>query len=437
MKKIMFIVFGLLGCGLGMAQTTGETLQKVRDRVTSTDRDNSMLVTPAGLNVFTQRKVLLYSTGVSDLSLAKFFATYSTDNDKLNVGFNVPLSNRYTRRLAFILNPILEADVKNNFSTIYKNGEWKNNIRGGLKLTYLVPFSTINFRNDADAVAKRNGLKIKRTLRFKEIEDRMQKAEAAQRGTVTLLGGENVTPVTKTLTAEKQAKTLKKKQEKAFEEIGTAEAEYLEQEGGYTWSQTAWISAWGFLPISKTEQFVAPDNTVAFSKVTLNTWELNLQANYMLDISKGGTFFTMAQVKRFNNNSANASLMTEVDYNRYTQFPGPAPLNYAQTESDKAYIGQFREFVTTTWSAQIVYMTPFKGILVPGLSFRYEKNTGDYHPVNLRFGLPLTIRGKEKPVNLELQYRINDIGNYAGKADHSPTKVVGVSVGLPFSLLYK
>ena len=64
-------------------------LNDIKNEITTTDLDSEKLVTNTGFNVFIQKRALNYLTGVSDLSLAKFYASYSTDNDKLNLDMSL------------------------------------------------------------------------------------------------------------------------------------------------------------------------------------------------------------------------------------------------------------------------------------------------------------------------------------------------------------
>ena len=430
-KHLLLIPFTLLVVSNLMAQeiTKQSILNDLKAEALQADNNKDQLLTSTGFNILMQKKSLNYLTGISDLSLAKVYATYGTDNDKLTLGFNIPAKNPSTNRLAFIINPIVEADLKNNFSILYKDKKAKNNVRAGLKATYLFPFSTMNFVPAEDKKA----YKVLRAKKFAAIEARLN-SESNNETSVTLLDGSDVKPDVKSSTIGE----MKEKERQAFEEMGNAETDYLEKEKSYTWLQTAWISAWGFLPVMEQHKLTSPNNLELFENRKFNLWEINLHGTYLADFANKGTFYLSGWVKNFNNNSANADLMTPVDYGQYSQFPGSNPMNFALLETNKAFIGDYKEFRTTNTNLQLVYMTAFDKILIkPGLSFRYEKNWGDYDPINLRFGLPLSIQGKEKPFNIEVQYRINDISNYKNIADHSPTKIIGVSFGLPITLLYK
>ncbi|MBS1949590.1 MAG: hypothetical protein JST37_01165 [Bacteroidetes bacterium] len=432
--KVILFTLALFCFKVSISQITNTTiLSDLKSEISTADGSTDMILSNSGFNILMQKKTINYLTGVSDLSLAKFYAAYTTDNDKLNLGFNIPAKNPYTKRLAFIINPIIEADVKSNFATLYKDDKWKNNIRGGLKITYLFPWSTLNFYT-GEKTSRVNDLKILRTKKYEELKKKLNQEDADKTAQVNLISGSQVTAATPDISQRR----YKKKKNETFEEVGKAEAEYIDKEGAYSWLSTGWVSIWGFTPLSKTEQYITPDASQPFTKTKFNLWELNLQANYIFDHSKAGTIYLSTWVKRFQNNSANASLMQNVDYGQYSQLPGANPINLALIETNKAYIGTYSEFMTTNFNFQVAYIVPWRNTLIkPGLSFRYEKNWGDYSPTNLRFGLPFNIQGKDKPINVELQYRLNDINNFKKVATHEVSKSLGISLGFPVALLYK
>jgi hypothetical protein len=135
--------------------------------------------------------------------------------------------------------------------------------------------------------------------------------------------------------------------------------------------------------------------------------------------------------------------MTSVDYNQYLQLPGLDTLNAAILQTNKAFIGEYREFVTNNVNLQLVISAPDKKkdggekIVTLGVSVRFEKNFGEFSATNWRFGLPLRFKGKDKAVNIEPQIRLNNTNNYSNKANYKVQPVFGINVGLPFTALFK
>lgn len=433
--RIAFSLLCMMFATKSFSQISNFTiLNDLKAEITKADTaSKNRLMTDMGFNVFIQKKTMNYLTGASDLSLSKVYVTYGSDKEKLDVGFNIPFTNSDGTRLKLLLNPILQANMKNSFSTLYKDGEWKNDIRGGMKLTFFISNSFINFYDRQNGV---NNLKVVRSKTYNSIKDGFNKAIENDTESVSLVSNPDL-KVEMLGKGDLSDKDWEKKREKAFVQLGEAEASFVEKEREYSIVGTSWFSFWSFFPMSEAEKYISIDNTQPFEKVKFNFWELNFQYTYLLDHSRFGTFYFTPWVKYFQNNSASADLMDEVDYGKYSQFPGVNPQNLALLETNKAYIGEYDEFMTTNLNVQVVYMVGLRNTLLkPGVSLRFEKNFGDYHPANIRIGVPITIQGKEKPFNVELQYRFNDIFNYDDVEGHKSTKIFGVNLGLPISLLY-
>lgn len=455
----------------------------------------NVLVTGRAFNIFMQRKVSTYLTGSSEISLSKVYATYTSESDKLTFGFNFPRTRKKDDRLVSLINPLLETDIKNNFATLYKKGKWQSNIRLGFKYSYFpsyifgIPTSTINFYGIEHPGNQKSRMVRKRSEAAQSIIEKIDKEEGNQKASASATLTASQAVLKKQYEAEKakynEAKlglsadqtdkakqriqdidvsiskldfalqnidSLDNKEPYAFDkkleeyenELAKAEVDALYEEKAYTWSQTAWFSLWGFTPLTERINYIAENSTQSFAKQKFKPWEINFQFNYLREGRLGVGFLALGY-KFFQNNSALADLMTSVDYNQYLQFPGIDTANAAILETNKAHIGKYVEFRTSNINVQIVLSLSDKKrkggerFLTPGISFRYEKNIGDFSAVNWRFGLPLRFKGKEKEktVNIEPQVRLNNTNNYANKPDYKVQPIFGVNIGLPFATLFK
>lgn len=415
-----------------MYDTDGSILKEIENQISIADLSaNNEIISPVGFNVFIQKRVINYLTGVSDLSLSKFYATYGSDKSKLDLGFNIPVYFNSNRQLFLVVNPIFQANMKSEFSTLYSDGKWKNDIKGGLKLTYLIGKSSLTPEKNES----KNNLKVFRTKKYNEIKKQFEKEYSEKEEKVALIS--NKVDEKSYVIKDLNKKELKYKRNKTLDDFGKDEAEFLIKEKGYSKFNTFWFSFWVLFPLSEADNYISPNNTQLFEKIKFSLWDVNFQFTWLHEKRRIGTFYFTPWIKVFQNNSAYADLMKKVDYVQYSQFPNSNTQNLALLDNNKAFIGDFDEFITTNINFQFVYMTPLeKKLIKPGFSFRFEKNWGEFSPTNLRFGLPISIQGKEKPVNIELQYRINDVGNYLGVDDHETSKIFGISLGLPIVLLY-
>jgi len=434
----LLIFFWKLQASAQKNTLTAETvLEDLKQEILFTDSLQTKVITDVGFNMYVQKKVATYLSGASDLSLASFYGTYSSDADRLNLGFNIPLNNRYTSRLKVILNPMIETNIKNNFAAVYKNGAWQNDIRAGLKATFLLPFSTLNFdvlRDEHDD--KYNDLKIVRAKKYNELAKKIREEESVLERGYKLLNDSTIMP---THDKDEKKSAVKKKRKELYQAIGQSEIDYIETQRSNYWLNTYWISGWFMAPMTETEKYISKDNVSSFETKKFKLWDVNLQLNWLSDSKRVGTFFVSMWVKHFQNNSVTADLMNSVDYVQYAQLPGTDPQSFAALETNKGYVGAYDEFTTTAYHAQVVYFLPlFNTLIKPGVSVRYEKNWGDYCPQNFRLGIPLAIQGKgDAVVNIELQYRLNNLNNYRKDEDYSQNHTFGVNIGIPFVALYK
>lgn len=473
---IVLVLFNLKTNAQTKVTNYDDLIKRVQVIAINTDTvSKNVLVTGKGFNMFIQKKVSTYLTGSSEISLSKLYSTYNSENDKLTFGFNAIKTNKETGRLVSLFNPMLETNIKNNFATLYKKEQWQSDIRLGFKYTYLLPLSSINFYGMNTSKDQKSKMIKKRNAVTQSILDKITKEKSAfsLAGNATLTQSQQLlkapldlelsTLQSKSVPTPKEiariaeigvilsninALTVKepikydKKLEDYESEIAKAEVEALYESDSYTWSQTSWISLWGFYPLTEKKNYIAENNTQIFAEQKFNPWELNAQLNYLREGHLGSLFFTTGY-KLFQNNSALADLMTSVDYNQYLQFPSIDTLNAAILETNKAFIGEYKEFVTSNFNVQVVLSFSDKKkdggekFLTSGVSVRFEKNIGDFSATNWRFGLPLRFRGKEKAINIEPQVRLNNTNNYSNKANYEVQPVFGINVGLPFAALFK
>lgn len=481
MKKHIFtlcmsiVLFNAKSNAQKKVTTYDELSKEVQAIAVDTDKEpKNVLVTGKGFNMFIQKKVSNYLTGSSEISLSKLYATYASESDKLTFGFNKATFDN-NKRLVSLFNPMIEMNIKNSFATLYKKGAWQSDIRLGFKYSYLLPFSTINFYGLDGIKDQKSAMIKKRNAATQIILDKIAKEKAANAvvGNATLT--ESQKQLKTPLEAELQGLQLKvaptaiestrivelqrmivridalttketvkydKKLEEYEDEIAKAEVDALYEKDAYTWSQTSWVSFWGFYPLTEREHYIAENNTQKFTEKKFKPWEFNAQFNYLRDGRLGSFFFTVGY-KVFQNNSALADLMTSVDYNQYLQFPGIDTLNAAIIETNKAYIGKYTEFNTNNINLQLVLSLPDKKkdggekLVTPGISIRFEKNFGEYSANNWFFGLPLRFKGKDKAINIEPQVKLKNTNNYSNKVDYKIQPVFGINAGLPFATLFK
>lgn len=443
----------------------------LKNYVSETDLTfNNSLVTDRAFNLFLQKKTSYYLSGVSEINLSRYYATYSSDNDKFNFGVNFK-NDEKDKKLKWLLTPLLESNIKKNFTTLYKKGEWQSDIRFGAKFT-LFKWGKITYKGMDLKSNQETNLIIVRNLELAKILKKIESDEVVRTEKINTSSQQiysNIEELKKI--ANSKPDEVYKKTKKYLDsltrngnteldllinteadklstledyktQISTAEVERLFKRDSYTCFQNYWFSVWGFVPLTERKTYIAVNNTVNFEKERLKLWELNLQGNGIWESNNKFSLYASLGWKIFQNNSAIADLMTSVDYYQYSQFPETTKSNLAVLDNNKAYIGEYKEFVTNNFNLQCVLSlsnTDKNGkekLVTPGISAYIEKNVGDFSATNLRFGVPLRFRGKSTPINIEPQIILKDITNYSNKEEkEKPT--IGINVGIPFTALFK
>lgn len=430
MKKITLSLAVLPFLAFGQSPKVDSIFKKVEKTIIETDADDAMLITHTAFNKLMQKNVSYYLTGNSDLTLAEFYATYTSEDDRLKLNFNIPLQTR-SKRLWGIVNPIFEGDLDNSFAAVYSDKQWTGDIRVGTKFT-VIPGrkSAIWFYNKDSEKYKKPKLKVVRTRTYNELKEAADKAATLNKGRLRTLGGESID--LRDLYEEPSDKDLKELEDSLYNQIAKAELTVVEKDKAVNQTFTYWFSTWAMYPVVRPSRFTTPSYSQPFSSTKYCSWELNLQGSAMLDGRRWGTLQGSVWLKYYNNNSADAELMETVDYHQYQNVPSATPgtLASAVSKDSKGYVGEFSQFRTSNLNLQVVYLAWFRDMLIrPGISVRYEMNYGEYKPQNIRIGIPLAIRGKDAPINLEPQIRLNDLENKIKVS-------VGISLGLPITLLY-
>jgi hypothetical protein len=433
--------------------------QDVEDKIKKNYLDDSAddLLSPKAYNIFFQKKISTYLSGSSDLSLFQSYATYSSAEDRMNLGFNQPIPRKDPNsRVNWLLNPSIEMSVKDDFATIRDKGSYKSNIRAGLKITKFITHTGIAYFGDKNpdggpqtltAKTQKGQMALQRAKIFLNVKRKIDNDSATQ-----IL---NKRTIDEDFIKDKQtgkfefanvildvpSDSIQKKDYNSIfaqyeNEFATAEIDYLDKPGSYSFSYASWISVWGFIPLTQKDFYITRSFSEPFQSVKANPWEINSQASTLIE-GRFGNLITSVALKVFNNNSASARLLTEVDYETYKQLPGTDTLSLAKIESNKGFVGDYQSFVTTNFNAQIVYTTRFNGLFNFGLSLYYEKNMGLYSANNFKIGIPCVIRGKDKPVNVELVLAMDDLNNYTASENFRQNHRIGLNLGLPITALYK
>jgi hypothetical protein len=408
------------------------------DKITCIQRN---LMSNQGLNVFMARKVNSYLSGSGDLSLYKAYFIVDPTDGKLFVGYNFANDpsdgDKMTR---FVHNVGFNANLADAFSTIY-SGEDKK-LTNDLGLTYKVTLlgrGIINFNRDKPKEYYNNKSTPETTSQeISEIERlrfRNQIFESMKKDSIDYVNSLKGVDSTSEYRKNLDDKFYEKKNKEYKKKYIIEEATFIDEEENYNWYWSHWASLSLFIPFSKTEYNTAIDFKGDIQTQYIYSYDGSFQYNQILELKKTKWYGNLT-VGAKNLNNIKTDEIDKYSFNDYKTRVSmdTSSLNLVQIKSTDVYVGNYISEPTAYFSLQVVsFFLASKSI---GLSAEIEHYTGNYHPINIKFGVPFALKGKDDDTkaNFELQVKLNDISNSAFPEKSVKNKMIfGLSVGIPLT----
>jgi len=413
-----------------------------------------LLVSRVGLNKFLAKKIGYFLTGEENPALHKNYLFLNSGEKELVYGHNW-YRTRTDDRVVSVWTLGLKADMKDGFAELANKEGWAQNtginlkytvyFTGGIKYDNLKEWQEEKDKSLTAAGKQKCAMNTKRRLFLMEQIEKL-KAESndfeAIQQSYRNDGAEDLCATKEDLIKETSAEFYSELKKKYLEAYYDKEVELLEGKEAKNLVRIGWLSFTGFAPFSTTTYSIITD--IDYLPTPKNTYLAtgNLNLNYFVEDKDLGKFLFNLGAEGLVNNSAKNEDIDKYTLNQIRQLTTDSI--YLNEKEGDYYYGAYQDFVTGKFSGQITYYFPiskkYKKFLSGdwGLSARYEYETdGIKNKMNLRFGLPFLLKGKDKdsPVNFEVQFKLNDIATWT---DDSKKYSVGISVGLPFSsIIYK
>lgn len=408
---------------------------------------SGMIISYPGLNRFLGLKVASYLSDGGDLSLFNNYAVLNTESGKLSINHNFARKTP-EGRIKALFTAGVRVSVSDAFSAIVSDSKFSNDIGVVARYTWIGRGSAYF---DTDKQVQAAGLapgsdgsqKMSANRKRAKIRAQLNAAmtqEAADfetyLGTIRtgdLSAGDNLANVLITMRNDFYS-SLRTKYLGLFAE---AEAKILEDINSQNLVTAGWLSVSAYIPVTTTKYNVAQSFVTSFGEKEIYPWELSLGYTRILESRRYGRLFLHASAGVAQNNTAATGQIAAVDLNSYKDLGGTDTLHYGLLASDKAYVGEFSDFVTPVFRGQVVWFPPSWSI---GLSALIEQRTGQYGPLNGKLGIPVKLKGKDDDsfVNFELQARATDLRNTISPEKSRSEKITyGISIGVPFSSMIK
>lgn len=404
-----------------------------KDLVANPKDTNRVHVSPPVLNRFFAKKLAGYLTGDNSLSLYGSYAVYNTDDDRLFLGFNFanPDDSFFVKDI-FTLG--FSTEISDKFAPVFNDNKLQRGFAINLKYT----------------ISRKGIIRYSPNTHKKRMEEYrigLKKYLQTKYSLESVLNSILMSGTTREFIKSNNLKLEKQKRQEYLEK----ELERLEDRDDpiYNTAKKSWFSFTANLPIYSTDYGVAKNFSSAPDTLSSHNWQLGTSYNGFYQKRNTEWFYSVSFTGMRSNSVINKDL-TEYSFNKYiilSQYPDTFLL--AQYTSDKIYVGDFKKRSSFKASLQgIVYpeskkSRKFLGKLFIerlGVKFQLDKYFNGKNPVNSILGFPITMTGQknDKKVNVEIQFRYNDIFKKT-EPDLTFKKqfTAGISLALPFgSIIY-
>lgn len=395
------------------------------------------------LNILFADEVASYATTSSDLSLNRYYAGLDSDDGSLSfsINYNSREDNKL-KPLRWLLSAGFKATSDEKFATIFKNGKFENNDLAVTGKVTLIGNGTIVFSSSERSKEKKDTDQKKDSLEKFEYEPKTTPKPVYKRTEIIrnfrrelLVRYEEKirqyaeNDYSKDLDSlnllfnkdYNQKEDIKKKTEEFIEskyvdyygKIADEEISYMKKNKLYRRLSSFWFTFDFNAPIGeKTYTTTATKESPATSEIKFYQLKANLTSTIFWKFSGRQSLYATGRLSAFNNNNIIADeIKTSTFQTIYTQSPNQQAI---VTEDKDVYVlpSGYQNFVTGSAKMEVVYFV----LDWIGISPAAEKNFGQYyHPLNLKIGIPLSLKDKDgkASVNLEPQYkRVNNTDLY-------------------------
>ncbi|NVK63132.1 MAG: hypothetical protein HWE22_01045 [Flavobacteriales bacterium] len=333
--------------------------------------------------------------GANDVVSSKYYATLTNEDNEFSFGYNFNLQKNKIQKASWLFSAGGTVKSKSGFATIYKNSKLQSDIRLNLKANSIG--RGIIFFSEED---QGKSSKFYDSIVYVKYEKELTKYLGS--------GGELEKEVHRLKILEQDVsneaiqKMIEKKSIELREKIAEEEVKAINDFHLYKY---LWDHAWSFstsLPISRSEYITSDTITSIDTTGHMHfPWSVNIQWTNVLKFKKQSTLYLTLRGKVYHNNNIATDEINSADF---LSFVNQTATNQAVTNTNKVYVGEFRQFITPAFAAELIWY-PYSSWV--GLSGSVEQSVGDYNSLDWKLGLPVVLKDKEgKPtVNFELQWK--------------------------------
>lgn len=375
------------------------------------------------MNIFLSNKLSSYLSDNTDLSLYKNYVTLNAAVGELSVShnFHQPVDSDDWVRSFVVVGA--RANVANAYAARFSNKYFDNQLGITIQKTWMG--KPVTFYDKCGS--QKQAMDAQRAVILRQLYAEMaRKATDFEHGAAMLkqedIPGQSITVATEKLRQDFYALL----REEFLQKFSQAQSDVLIRTNSYSLVTDSWTTLGAYIPIIPQKFAVSPTINDDATKKYNYPLELSLVHTRFWESSKAGRFFLSIVGKAFLNNSVQSAALYNADVNGLEA-------HGVTVNKGNRFIGNYKNFVTPVAALKLVYIPPDSHV---GLSYRIEKNFGNYGAVNSVLGIPVVLIDKNgvPAINFEFQLLFSDMTNSI-KGSQLPwnKNAIGLTVGVPFS----
>jgi len=400
----------------------------------SCDKQGLPVISNRAMNIFLADKTG-YLSERSDLSLFTNYVTFNSVDGKLTINHNFQKATGIDEPIRKLFSVGISTNVANGFAAGFPDKIFENEL--GLTLNYKWLGAVKTHCDDPiRQLRKKQSMDALRAAIVHSLEIEMKQKEADFNKVVDKIDNTNIPgqnpAIAKALMQQNFYQNLA---DEYAEKFAMLQAETLTRTNNFKRITMGWTSATAYVPLAFPSYTTASSLTASFSEKHPYPLALTLSHTRLWESAKTGRLFaTLGSTLLFSNSKLSYGL-ERMSLTDYKNLGGTDTIRLAAIKNEQVYIGAFKNFLSASFNARIVYFPAASHI---GISFLLEQSTGGYKLLNGRLGIPIVlINSKKTPAtNIEFQVLFFDMnGKMAVDKKRGNKTAIGVNIGIPFSRL--
>ena len=402
-------------------------LKLIQQIVTNNDQ---MTISNRAMNIFLADKTG-YLSANTDLSYYTNYLTLNSLTGGITVNHNFQKANGVDESIKKLFSAGVAVTLPVGFSNGFLDKRYDNGIGFLINYKWLGRVKT-SFVN-ADQKKAMNAL---RAAQLYELETSLNNKitgfeKSIEKITETDIPGQEISSAKQMMRQNFWSKLREEYEEK----FASLQAVTLTESNNFKTISTHWTSINSYLPVISPGYFVAGSVNTSFQHKHSYPLQLLLShTRFWQSSTKGKLFITIGGGISLNNSKLSYGL-APVSLSEYILAGGTDTLHMKELKNNKAYIGDYKTFITLNIEGRMVY---FPGNSHIGIGAVVQQHFGKYQSLNAKFSMPVILINHKKipAVNFDFYVLFIDLNNKLTTSPALSTKTIaGISAGIPFSRL--